>query len=124
VRNYTLPENEMSTLINVGVSYGSDLEKVERVTIEVAKEVLSQVEGGVPGFDPFIRYNTFNSSSIDFTVILRVKEFVNQFLVKHEFVKRLQKRYKQENIEIPFPIRTVYLKPDKESIQKEPNERS
>ena len=118
VRNYTLPESEMSTLINVGVSYASDLEKVERVTIDVAKEVLREIQGGVAEFEPFIRYNTFNESSIDFTVILRVKQFVDQYPVKHEFVKRLQKRYKQENIEIPFPIRTVYLKQEQEN-QKE-----
>ena len=110
VRNYSLPDNEIAVLVNLGVSYASDLEKVERITIEVGKETLKEVQGGVPEFDPFIRYNNFNDSSIDLTVILRAKEFVDQYLVKHEFIKRLQKRYKEENIEIPFPIRTVYLK--------------
>ena len=50
VRNYSLPENEIAVLINVGVSYDSDLEKVERVTIEVGKETLKDVQGGVPEF--------------------------------------------------------------------------
>lgn len=119
VKNYTLPETELSTLINVGVAYNSDLEKVERVTIEVAKEVLTQVQGGVREFEPFIRYNSFHDSSIGFTVILRVWQFTDQFLIKHEFVKRLQKRYKQENIEIPFPIRTVHLKQEEGSMDTE-----
>jgi len=44
---------------------------------------------------------------IDFTVILRASEFVDQYLVKHEFVKRLHQRYRQEDITIPFPIRTL-----------------
>ena len=44
-----------------------------------------------------------------FSVILRVNEFGDQYIIKHEFVKRLQERYRTENIEIPFPIRTVQL---------------
>ncbi|MDL1956411.1 MAG: mechanosensitive ion channel family protein [Candidatus Desulfofervidus auxilii] len=109
ITNYNLPQKEMSVLVQVGVSYDSDLEKVEKVTIEVAKEVMREVNGGVPEFEPFIRYHTFDDFSINFTVILRAKEFVDQYLVKHEFVKRLKKRYDEEGIEIPFPIRTVFL---------------
>ncbi|HDI12867.1 MAG TPA: mechanosensitive ion channel family protein [Hadesarchaea archaeon] len=110
VTNYYLPEPEMACLVQVGVSYNSDLEKVERVTIDVGRQVLKKVTGGVPEFDPFIRYHTFDDFSINFTVILRVKEFVDKYLITHEFIKELHKRYKQEGIEIPFPIRTVYMR--------------
>ena len=107
VTNYHLPENEMSVLIAVGVHYRSDLKKVEEMTCDVAREVMREVPGGVPGFEPFIRYHTFNASSIDFSVILRAKEFVDQYLIKHEFIKRLHVRYAQEGIVIPFPIRAI-----------------
>ncbi|MCD6490489.1 MAG: mechanosensitive ion channel, partial [Thermodesulfobacterium sp.] len=110
ITNYYLPEKELAVLVQVGVSYNSDLENVERVTIEVAKEVMKEVPGGVPNFEPFIRYHTFGDFSINFTVILRAQSYVDRYLVTHEFVKRLHKRYKEEEIEIPFPIRTVYLK--------------
>ncbi|RKX62343.1 MAG: mechanosensitive ion channel family protein, partial [Thermodesulfobacteriota bacterium] len=110
VTNYYLPEKELAVLVQVGVSYNSDLEKVEKVTIEVAKEVMKEVPGGVPNFEPFIRYHTFGDFSINFTVILRAQTYVDRYLVTHEFIKRLHKRYKEEGIEIPFPIRTVYLK--------------
>jgi small-conductance mechanosensitive channel len=63
----------------------------------------------IPEFEPFIRFHTFGDYSINFTVILRGKEFVDQYLIKHEFVKKLHERFKAEGIEIPFPIRTVYL---------------
>jgi small-conductance mechanosensitive channel len=100
----------MAVLVQVGVSYRSDLEKVERVTIDVAKEVLQKVDGGVKEFEPFIRYHTFGDFSINFTVILRAKEYVHKYLITHEFIKRLHRRYQMEGIEIPFPIRTVYVK--------------
>ncbi len=114
VRNYNKPQREMSVLIPVGVSYDSDLEKVERVTIEVAKQVLKDVQGGKPDVDPFIRYTAFADFSINFNVILRVHEYMNKFLIRHEFIKRLHKRYKQEGIEIPFPIRTIHMKGQKQ----------
>ena len=110
ITNYYSPEKEMAVLIQVGVSYDSDLEKVEKTTIEVGKETMSEVQGGVPEFEPFIRYHTFADFSINFSVILRAKEFVDNFLIKHEFIKRLHQRYGEEGIEIPFPIRTVYMR--------------
>jgi small-conductance mechanosensitive channel len=107
VTNYHLPETAMSVLVSVGVHYGSDLKHVEEVTCEVARGVMQEVKGGVAEFEPFIRYHTFNDSSIDFSVILRAGEMVDQYLIKHEFIKRLHARYEQEGIVIPFPIRAL-----------------
>ncbi len=108
--NYYRPQKEMAARVQVGVSYDSDLDHVERVTVEVAREVLRDTPGGVKEFEPFIRYHTFDDFSINFTVILRVQEYVDRYLVTHEFIKRLHKRYNQEGIEIPFPIRTLQFK--------------
>jgi small-conductance mechanosensitive channel len=119
ITNYYMPERELAVLVPVGVHYDSDLEKVERVTCEVAKETLQTVPGGVSGFNPFIRYHTFSESSINFTVILRAREFVDNFLIKHEFVKRLQARYKKEGIVIPFPIRTIHMERSESGSQQE-----
>jgi small-conductance mechanosensitive channel len=110
VTNFDLPAPQMSVLVQVGVSYDSDLDKVERVTMEVGKQVMLEVTGGVPESDPFIRYHTFADFSINFSVILQGRTYVDQYLVTHEFIKRLHKRYGEEGIEIPFPIRTVQMK--------------
>jgi small-conductance mechanosensitive channel len=110
ITNFYLPEAEMAVLVQVGVGYDSDLEKVESVTVEVARETLQEVQGGAKEFEPFIRYHTFSDFSINFTVILRAREYVDKYLITHEFIKRLHRRYQKEGIEIPFPIRTVYMK--------------
>jgi small-conductance mechanosensitive channel len=107
VVNHHLPSPDLAVLVEVGVDYASDLRHVERVVMEVGREVMTDVPGGVPTFEPFIRYHTFADSSINFTVILRAKEFVDQYLIKHEFVKRLHTRFNDEGIVIPFPIRTI-----------------
>jgi small-conductance mechanosensitive channel len=107
INNYR-PELEMSALVQCGVAYDSDLEKVERVTIDVARKTLKTVQGAVSDFDPFIRYHTFADSNINFSIILRVKEYTDKYLLTHEFIKALTKRYNEENIEISWPVRKVY----------------
>ena len=59
VRNYMTPDPENGILVNLGVAYHSDLDKVETVTVDVATQIMKEVEGGIPDFKPFIRYNNF-----------------------------------------------------------------
>jgi small-conductance mechanosensitive channel len=130
VTNYDLPEQEMAVLVDLGVDYGSDLRHVEQVTVEVARETLRATQGSVETFEPFIRFHTFADSSINFSVILRARQFTDQYLIKHEFVKRLHERYAKEGITIPFPIRTIVTKsaePDKadpDESEPDKNERA
>ncbi len=118
VRNYALPEPEMALSVEVGVAYGSDLDQVERVTLEVARSVLREVEGGVPTFEPLVHFHTFADSSINATVALRSRGFADGALVKHEFVKRLKRRYEAEGIEIPFPQQVVHSPPARPGPQE------
>jgi len=113
--NYHRPVKEMSVMVDVGVSYGSDLRKVEAVTLDVARQVLAEVRGGVAAFEPLFFYREFSDFRIEFTVVLRVGEFTRQYPLKHEFIKRLYERYKEEGIEIPIPVQNVHL--DRERIQ-------
>ena len=110
ITNYYDPTREMNIRIDCGVSYGSDLEKVERVTLDVARRVLQRVSGGVETFEPLVRFNNFGDSNIEFTVILRVKSVIDQYLVKHEFIKELTKAYAKEGIEIAYPCRNIFLR--------------
>ncbi|MFJ3897857.1 mechanosensitive ion channel family protein [Streptomyces sp. NPDC090083] len=107
--NFMRPEQQLTILVQVGVGYDSDLEQVEAVTMEVIAEVMTDITGAIPEHEPAIRFHTFGDSRIGFTVILGVGEFSDQFRIKHEFIKRLHKRYRDEGIRIPAPTRTVAL---------------
>ncbi len=109
VTNFHTPQTTGSVTVPVAVSYNSDLDHVEQITIEVAQDVMRNVKGGVPDFEPFIRYNNLGDYSIQFSVNMQGQEFTDQYLIKHEFIKRLYARYRQEGISIPFPIQTVRL---------------
>ena len=107
ITNFYQPEREMGMGISVCVGYDNDLEKVERVTLEVATNVFKRVPGLVESSVPAVRFGGFTDFGITCSVGFRVKEFTDQYLVKHEFVKALHARYKQENIEIPLPMRPI-----------------
>lgn len=109
VINFHMPEPELNIVVPVGVAYDSDLEKVEEITLQVAREVQREVDGAVKDFEPLIRFVQFGEFSINFNVVLRAKDFPSQHVVRSEFIKRLKKRYEREGIKIPYPIREVYL---------------
>ena len=106
ITNFSLPTRSLNISVPVGVAYDSDLALVERVTIETAKEVLARVDNN-PNAEPLVRYTKFNDSSIDFAVILPSSQFDQQGLIIHDFIKALTDRYRIEDIDIPYPIRTV-----------------
>jgi small-conductance mechanosensitive channel len=109
--NYHLPEKRMSLLIPVCVSYSSDPEKVEAVLLQETSKAVGEVPGLLGEPAPFVRFIPgFGESSLDFTLICQVGEFVDQYLVQHELRKRILRRFREEGIEIPFPHRTVYLR--------------
>lgn len=121
--NYSQPRDDIIVVVPIGVSYDSDLDLVERVTVEVARDLMIKVDGYEPQFDsegvdrnnlaPVVRFQCFNDSSIDFNAVMHVQVFTNQYLLKHEFIKAITKRYREEGINIPFPIRTLDLPEDK-----------
>jgi small-conductance mechanosensitive channel len=107
ITNFSLHRNELGITVEVGVDYSSNLEKVEAITLEVARQVVNEVAGAAPEFAPHMSFHTFADSSINFTVWLGAKSYVEGLKVKHEFIKRLHARYSQEGIAIPSPIRTI-----------------
>lgn len=62
ITNFSLPKDELAVTIDVGVDYGSDLQQVEQVTLEVALEVTAHTQGAVPSFEPRVRYHAFEAA--------------------------------------------------------------
>ena len=118
--NYSVPAQDIKVKLQCGVAYDSDLDKVEQVVLEVAQKIQDDVtkdilvskgkiaeDESVTTADPGIFFHTFGDSAIEFSVTLNCKDFTHQYRMKHEFIKALTKRFREEGIEIPFPIVTV-----------------
>ena len=113
VTNTHLPEEEMGLFVPVTVAFDSDLAQVERVTLETAREAMAVPAMAVPGFEPKVRVAAYTELGVRLTVVLRLKEFQDQYPLKHDFLKRLHARYRAEGIKLAtLPAGTVARKPE------------
>ncbi|MFW6090175.1 MAG: mechanosensitive ion channel family protein, partial [Gemmatimonadota bacterium] len=92
--------------IECGVSYADDLEKAKRVAIAAIEELPDRVEGR--GVDLF--YREFGGSSINFllTYWIPFTKHHGEFMAaQSEAVMALKRAFDENDISIPFPIRTL-----------------
>jgi small-conductance mechanosensitive channel len=100
-------QNGVDTIetINIGVAYGSDVEKVKNVLIEVAKnhpKVLKTKE-------PNVLFMDFADSSLNFRLVFMINDSFAQLKIKSDLRFEIDKRFREENITIPFPQRDVHF---------------
>lgn len=89
--------------INVGVAYKEDVSRVREVLFEVARKhplVLMEPE-------PQFFFQEYGASSLDFLFGIWTRT-ENYFLVRNEIREEIKRRFDEEDIEIPFPHRTLY----------------
>ena len=91
--------------LEVGVSYGDDLEKVRSVTLE-AVQGISERDGSR---DVELYFTGFGDSSIDYVVRFWIDDVgQSDFLAAQSAaVLAIKKAYDENDITIPFPIRTL-----------------
>ncbi len=109
VTNYHLPRARTGVVVPFGVAYDSDLGKVEKVSLEVAAEIMKDV-AGIKDFEPVFRVYELDDSSINCKLILRAEEYTDRSMLISELIRALKERFDQEKIEIPFPQIDVHTK--------------
>ena len=114
IKNFDSGDPSFSVKIPVGVGYSSDLDEVEKVTKKVINEIQSSMEETNNNYEPTMRFQNFGESSINLMVYFRGNRYGDQNPIIHQFIKTLHKRYSEEGIEIPFPMRTVIHKNEQE----------
>lgn len=104
IENYSLLGKRRIDLV-IGVSYGDDLQKVKEVTLAAVKEIkeLSSED------ESTMFYTEFGDSSINFLIRLWINspEQISYLTVGSEAIMRIKKAYDENDIMIPFPIRTL-----------------
>ena len=99
-------------VLDLGIAYNEDTDRVCRVVREVAAEMQADETYGPSILEPLdiLGVDQFGDSQV--TLKLRIKTLPNQqFDVGREFRRRLKYRFDKEGIEIPFPHRTIHLAP-------------
>lgn len=93
--------------VNMGVSYGPDLQRAQELAVEAVTPIAKEVGDG----EVELFYKEFGASSIDFVVRLWVSdsEQVVTFETRSRMIKAIKTAYDAHGIGIPFPIRTLDL---------------
>jgi len=105
--NESAPVPRFRIRIPVGVAYGSDLEKVDNILVDIARS--NSMVSKEP--EPRARLRLFGDSSIDFELLCWVDDPRNRGLVTHQLINATYKAFRKEGISIPFPQRDVHLVP-------------
>jgi len=109
VTNYQSPTAHMWVMVTGGVSYESDLAKVEQIALEVASSVVEGCSGAVKRSEPWFGFDGFGDSNIDFWFFIEATDRLGGFQVKHELLKALHERFNLEGIVINYPVRKLIL---------------
>jgi small-conductance mechanosensitive channel len=112
--NYFLPEPRMLMTVSFGVSYDSDIDRVEAILLDAARSAVGTLPGLVGDPEPAVGFNPGPGDwALVFQVNFHVAKYSDQFLAQSEMRKLLFKRLQKEGIELPFPTRTVRLEGNK-----------
>jgi MscS family membrane protein len=100
------PNLKMRVSIAVGVAYGTDLDRLCEVLIDIAadhQEVCIDPE-------PRMRLRGFGASSVDFDLLVWIEHPEYKGRISHELYMRIYKTLEDEGIEIPFSKQDLYIK--------------
>ena len=109
-KNFSSMDSAFRVPIQIGVSYDSDLDHVEKVALEVANEIYEELDCVSKSYKPVIRFREFADSSINFFIYFQGKNFGDHNTILNSYIKKLHKKFKEEKIDIPYPIRTLIHK--------------
>ena len=134
--NFSKETRMVPAIVEVGVSYLNDPKQVAAILVKVGKRSMAEIidtkkrhlvrQSRCPylaenrpscGCDkdihvdlnqPVVRFNSFNESSLDFSLWLYVRDYGAQFKTKTDMRMIMYEEFKRYDIRIPWPIRTVY----------------
>ena len=107
ITNYRSPSLPMNILVTCGVSYDSELDRVEFISREVMQNVLASDPNAVEAFGSWFGFDNFGDSNVDFWLFLQARDRLSSFELKSNLIKHLHKRFSEEGIVINYPVRTL-----------------
>lgn len=106
--NYAAPDTTVRVKIPIGVAYGTDPEKVDKIMLEIADNTPNVLK--MP--KPLLRFTQYAESSQNFELLVWIGHYDDRHRVLDRIFRDMFKRFKEEGIEIPFNQMDVHLKKD------------
>ena len=109
VINWSHEQGSTRFRVEVGVAYGSDTELVTRLLLECAN-LVPEVDLSP---EPFVRFNDFGDSALIFQLLFWTKETFRSEYIRSKIRYAIDRKFRENNITIPFPQRDVHMISDK-----------
>ncbi len=106
VTNWTLTNNLARVVVPIGVAYGSDIPLV----LQILQESASTIPGILTDPTPSPIFVRFGDSSLDFELRVWIASPERMLVVRSEILQYVERRFREEDIEIPFPQRDLHLR--------------
>ncbi len=104
--NWTLSDNIIRREFIVGIAYGSDIAKAERILYEIAKSDPAVLENP----KPIVLFKSFGDSSLTFELRVYISGIENYLPVWHRINCEIDSAFRKAKIEISFPQRDIHIR--------------
>jgi potassium efflux system protein len=104
--NWTLSDATTRIVIPIGLAFGSDVEFAHELMLKTVRETPLILE--MP--EAFVVFVGFGESTLNFSIRAFVNEPINRWAVIHNLNMRLEKAFRENKIEIPYPQRDIHVK--------------
>jgi small-conductance mechanosensitive channel len=108
--NWTENGTETREVVDVGVAYGSDVDLVKEILLDIAKAQPTVLESPPPA----VLFTDFAESSLNFRVAFTLNNSFEVRFTQSNIRFEIDKKFRENNISIPFPQRDVHLIKQKE----------
>ncbi|WP_400209051.1 mechanosensitive ion channel family protein [Candidatus Methanomassiliicoccus intestinalis] len=106
VTNISRPDGHRAISVEVGVAYGTDIEKAEKILLQIAADHPDVVKNN-PAQAPYTRLSLFDDSAIKFALWVYVDNYTKEWRVRSELREQIDQRFSEAGIEIPLPQTVV-----------------
>ncbi len=105
IYNYTQNHKTTREKVIVGVAYGSDIDVVTKILMEIAEGQ----EGIMKNPKPFVLFDDFGDSALLFSVNFFISDSFSDPRIKSEMRYKIDAKFREHNITIPFPQRDIHI---------------
>ena len=107
--NYNQPAAKIKEKIKIGVAYGSDINKVKKILLDIAEST----EGVEKDPAPSVYFTEFLDYALEFVIVTWVDSPGEKFMVKTKINEEIYRKFNEEGIQIPYPTQDIYVRNSK-----------
>ena len=106
ITNWSYGDPNVRIKIAVGVAYGSNVQRVRRILLDVARRHGKVLDRPAPE----VQFTDFGSSSLDFLLLCWIHDQEGRFRIASDLRFAIDAMFRRANVTIPFPQRDLHIK--------------